>query len=636
MGVVFGTFNRDGRPICPQRTESGAGPLHSWDVVKPRVWNGGDVFFGQAAFATGHAMAKHGRQTGVEHGGVVFCGRLDNKRELCDRLNIDRSTNPSDNEIVLGAYLKWGEDCPSQMIGDWSFALWDARKEQLFLARDQFGHCGLYYYSDERTFVFSSSLNSILDHPDVPIAISYVGIATLARGFSREDETAFKNIFRLPVARSVRVTRNDTKVSRYWSPADVPEVRFNTDEEYVGAFRDVYTEAVRCRLAGGADVASTLSGGLDSSSTAALAAGQLKNEGLRYTAFCSVPQFICDRADDEYHFGDERLLVEELRRTCTNLDVDFVAAEDVNPLSSVRQLVKHCGHPFMSSSNLYWLHEIMKRAASKGFRRLLTGHGGNFTVSASGNRDEYLSQILRHGQMVSWIKEMRAFHDHGAGWASLLSRSLLPARFFRLRERSASIRKGSMFRSDFLEAMRRSGVSKDSRQSQGKLDSRVRKLVAMMRTDPNVGWRELAAASGIEVATPALDIRVVEFCVGVPQEQLTRHGQRKLLIRRAMKDLIPPKLLWNEKRGRQAGDLIYRIRAHRDDFESVIAGLKTSNSVTEILDLSLMRSVFDKLQSDVTPQLSQQAANILMNGLMVGLFLQQCESAERSAKRSAA
>jgi asparagine synthase (glutamine-hydrolysing) len=100
--------------------------------------------------------------------------RLDNRAELFRALNIhpNEQAKMPDSALILKAYQKWGTDCPAHLLGDWAFALWDARQQRLFMARDHYGVTGLYYYRDRRRFFFASSLKGLLALPDLPCRLN--------------------------------------------------------------------------------------------------------------------------------------------------------------------------------------------------------------------------------------------------------------------------------------------------------------------------------------------------------------------------------------------------------------------------------------------------------------------------------
>lgn len=639
MSGIFGIYSLTGRPVDAGHLAGMRLAMADWGPHGSAVWR-------DAAIGLGHLKLNNTPESLHEtlpvksrSGNCVLtaAARLDNRDDLCQILNVpaaDRSVT-TDSDLILKAWKKWGRDCPRQLLGDWSFAIWDGANQTLFIARDHFGHAGLYYYRHRDVFVFASAVSAVLAAPGVPCEFNQNSLLQLTPGHPRDDTTPYRDVLRLTPASSLTVTQHHMTRRRYWSPAEAADVRFRSDDEYVEALRDVYTTAVRCRMRSCNSVGVTLSGGLDSGSTAALAARESGRRGQRLTGITAVPKFNTADTDGRTQFGDERPFVELLSRHCHNIDVAYVTADDVSPLEGMRHVVRVSGDPFPSPGNSFWLCGIMKEAARLGIGTLLTGQAGNFTVSWAGNRDEYLASLLRSGRLLQYTAEIRAWAEtHNASLARVLTnqvaRSVIPANLVRQFRRRRAGKHPTAMRQQFLNSLQSVAARTDLPELKTMHpNSARRKLTALMRSDCNAAWNELGAAFGVNVAAPAIDVRVIEFCLGIPQDQYTRHGQRKLLLRRAMHGLMPREVLWNERKGRQSGDIVYRVRQHRDEFDAVLTELQSSSLATEILDLPQMADVFTRIQTDINPQLSRSTVIVLLKGVMIGLFLQMVEAKQR-------
>ena len=294
--------------------------------------------------------------------GVVLAvrARLDNRADLIRELRWESGdsdsaarwmvvsnlpSQPPDGDLILHAYLRWGEECVQHLIGDWALAAWDPRRRKLFLARDHGGVSSLYYYRGPRMFAFASSIKGLLALPDVP---QRPNLESLARqltvwtgtGEGERSQTAYEGICRLLPAHTLTVTAEQAETRRYWQMENTPPLRLRSDDEYVQAFLEVYAEAVRCRLRGllpGGCAGVTLSSGLDSGSVCALAARELRARGERLTAFTSIPAYDTAGATPQGWYGDESPLVELDRQYMGNVDVHLIRAENVGPLAGIRR-----------------------------------------------------------------------------------------------------------------------------------------------------------------------------------------------------------------------------------------------------------------------------------------------------------
>ncbi len=186
----------------------------------------------------------------------------------------------SDSELLLHAYDAWGEQCLGHLMGDFAFGLWDARRQQLFCACDHFGIRHLYFSQSDSYFVFSNTLDCVRLHPGVSDRLNDAAICDfLLFGLNYDGgTTSFADVQRLPRAHWLRWFANGQEVREYWRPPTDGEIRYKQREEYVEHFKELLKKAVADRIR--ADSAGILlSGGLDSSSVAAVCKETGKSKG---------------------------------------------------------------------------------------------------------------------------------------------------------------------------------------------------------------------------------------------------------------------------------------------------------------------------------------------------------------------
>jgi asparagine synthase (glutamine-hydrolysing) len=273
---IVGIFNRDGaavdRALLQALTHflSFRGPDHR------DFWCDGPV-------GLGHTLLRTTRECPDEHQPASQDGRfwitadarLDSRRELMQDLARSgrRLAEPiSDSELILHAYASWGDECIERLRGDFSFAIWDARKKILFCARDHFGIRPFYFVERGPLFIFSNTLNCIRAHPDISRELNEAAIADfLLFGLNCDNRTTtFLDIQRLPSAHMLTVGANGARLKRYWSPPIDGRIRYRRQDDYIEQFQTLLQAAVADRLRTDC-VGIQLSGGLDSSSVAAMA-----------------------------------------------------------------------------------------------------------------------------------------------------------------------------------------------------------------------------------------------------------------------------------------------------------------------------------------------------------------------------
>ena len=644
MSAIFGRFHFDERPVSSAALLSMQQAMEYWGPDGDGTWCDGHV-------GVGHLKRNNTPESLREvmpwvcpaSGDVITASvRLDNRDELLKALSIPRPDriNMPDSRIILNAYQQWGEACADRLIGDWVCAIWNAKERKLFIARDHHGNTGLYYYTDSRNFVFASSLKGLLALPEVPqrpnpLAIAHVLVAWPAQA----APTCYEGILRLPPAHAMTVTPQGAEVKRYWYLEHTPDLHLSTDDEYLDAFLEVYTEAVRCRLRCSAPVGVTLSGGLDSGSVAALAARELGKEGQRLAAYSSVPIADTEALVGRGEFGDETQFIEATAQSAGNIDLNYIEARQVSPVQGIERALFIHDQPAHSAANMYWLTALMAEAQRQGLGAMLTGQGGNGTISWTGGPEPTLLEYLVRLQWGTFGRELRAWQQMtkrslwGAVRNQIIRPLLAPVRQRRQRSKvpTEAWLEYSAVNVAFareLDLSRRM-VQQGHDPTFSPMRNAVQARLDLVRPGEHIAghfWFEIGGAYGLEIRDPTWDPRVMAFCCSIPNSQYVRNGQNRMLIRRAMAGYLPERVLCNRRIGLQSADLGQRILDHRSEMDTALTRLEQSELACHYLDLPRMRAVFDSLQHGIDRKKTSQITTILLRGLMTGLFLLRFEA----------
>lgn len=602
----MGTLALDGRPAELPSLQAMAAAMARWGPDGRAFWTGGPV-------GLGHLLRVETPEPApampLERGRFTFAaaGRLDNRRELLDALGAPPET--SDPELMTLSWERWGTECPGRLLGDWALAVWDAVERRLFLARDSFGTASLFVYHGDRLLAFASSLPALLAHPQVPRELDPAGLERLGAGGKSDGACCYRGVRRLSPGQAMSIGPGGSRTWRYWSPLEFRPVRPRSEAEYLEEFLDLFRQAVRCRLRSGPrPVGILLSGGLDSTSIAALAAPELPV--LR--GYTLVPSRAVAAELDPSRLGDETPLVQALSARLGNLEPRFVSTR-LSPLEGLGRLLDALGQPERSARSLQWMVDLLERARSEGTGILLDGAAGNLALSYAGDLDALLWDALRSGDLRLALRELRASRLGFLRVAFRMVRRLALHRWFPdLRRRYPEpVRRA--FRppaTDPLEHARR-----HARLPLGHALNQV-------QSDSHALAPMLAADHGISLRSPAADRRLVEFCAGLPERLFLRDGERRWLIRTAMRGLLPPEILDAPRRGRIAGDLAVRARAEMPRLEDSLRRLAGSAPARDLLNLARMRRCLDRLRSGLTER-SLPDADYLYRGLLVGAFLER-------------
>ena len=392
MSGIVGIVNFDGAPIdrdvLTRLTESMTfrGPDAQQSVTD-----------GHAGF--GHTMLRTTHEAATETQPVTLDGklwltadaRLDGRAELISQLGKTFATPPTDAELILHAYEAWKDDCVKHLIGDFAFAIWDNTRDRLFCARDHLGVRQFYYSYSNNQFVFSNTLNCVRRHPQVSNKLNELAVGDfLVFGLNQDPATTiFSDIQRLPKAHTLVVSREGLRVRQYWTPAATP-VRYKSDADYIERFNELLTQAVEDRLRT-QNAGILMSGGLDSSAIAALTCKRAE-----LNAYCVV----YDSAfhDDERHYAS--LVAESLK-----IPLEFLAGNEINQHEN-GNTIGSAPEPFYVDPIYAVSTEMLRRCVAKA-RVALTGWDGDTFLNETPRHS--FARSLKSGNVARLLFDMTRF-----------------------------------------------------------------------------------------------------------------------------------------------------------------------------------------------------------------------------------
>ncbi len=276
MSGIVGIYHRNGAPLEQALLQALVDFLAYRGPDGRECWLDGSIGLGHAMLRTTRESQSERQPANLERRfWIAADARLDARADLIAGLQrAKRVVRPEapDSELILHAYAAWGTPCVERLLGDFAFAIWDARNRQLFCARDHFGIKPFYYAEQRELFIFSNTLNCVRLHPQVPVDLNEAAIGDFLLFGANCDNgaTSFREIQRLPPAHTLTISPEGVKIRRYWTPPTDGRIRYAKPEEYMENFQALLEAAVEDRLR--ADrVGLLLSGGLDSSSVAAVA-----------------------------------------------------------------------------------------------------------------------------------------------------------------------------------------------------------------------------------------------------------------------------------------------------------------------------------------------------------------------------
>jgi asparagine synthase (glutamine-hydrolysing) len=467
---------------------------------------------------------------------ITFNGEIFNYIELREEL-IEKGfqfRTKSDTEVVLASYLEWGESCVNKFNGMWAFAIYDTKNDVLFCSRDRFGIKPFNYAYTNKQFVFASEIKAIIAYDIEYKKINYNSISRYCRETvgAQAEETWFENIIRLKPAHNLIIKNNNLEIKRYW---DYPkqEKSLMSKEEVEKEYLRLLKDSVKLRFRSDVTVGLTLSGGLDSSAIAFLAAENESEQLNAYTA--SFP----DQPFNEYNIAKE---------ICSELGINSI---EVLPdyrdyVSKIKQLVYNleAGH---GSPAIFPLDAVSERA-KKDITVYLEGQGadellGGYYESVIIN---YLLSLIGNFKWKEAMAILRSLHARKKLKLTIslyLRQSLGP--FFR-----EIYRRGSNLENLYL------GKLKDHEPFQFKLgrnfkgESNLTKILLMQHQTGLVNLLHYGDAismkHSLENRLPFMDYRLVEFVFKLQDKFKVNESFGKVIHRKVFNDVLPKKII-NEK-----------------------------------------------------------------------------------------
>jgi len=473
---------------------------------------------------------------------ITYNGEIYNYRELRNELKQrgHQFRSATDTEVILQAYLEWGDECLSHLNGMFAFALWDRREDRLFCARDRFGIKPFYYRFDGERFLFASEMKSLLQDasyrpaPDEQAVYDYLVYAWQ----DHTDGTFFSAIKQLKPGHSL-IVRDGTLTVRPWWDLNPSQWRQEPDR-IVPAFRERFEEAVRLNLRSDVPIGSCLSGGLDSSSIVCTVQKLLSSNptgidqasvGERIRTFSSC---------FEDSTCDERPYIHRVLER-TGAEGHEVFPDGQQLFDELPRILWHQEEPFAGMSIMaQWA--VMRLAADSGVKVLLDGQGADELLAGyPGYLGSYGADLLRQWRWRTFLGEWRAYRRHhpvvDPTIVANLLRGLLPASAIRpLR----SWVKGDRFWLDQGFSQRYSwtpgAVTRFPTCLENHLYGSLRSLglpALLHYEDRN------AMAFSVEARVPFLDHTLVEWLGGVSPEFKIRQGVTKFVLREAMVGTLP-------------------------------------------------------------------------------------------------
>tara|TARA_B110000967_G_C18875113_1_gene557837 strand:- start:243 stop:2099 length:1857 start_codon:yes stop_codon:yes gene_type:complete len=485
---------------------------------------------------------------------VVFNGEIYNYLELKKTLITKghKFHTNSDTEVIINSYLEWGVDCQNKFNGMWAFALWDKRRQRLFLSRDRIGEKPLYYSMYNNSLYFGSEIKSLFS-ANIPKEINKeLTEIYLSLSYIPGKDTFYKNIFKLLPGDFMLVDQGGIKNHKYWDLPDIDESNMNNNKKLIyEEFTHLLEDSVKIRMRSDVPFGAFLSGGLDSSSIVSLMSKQ--------SAF-PIETFTIGFKEKKYDESKLAKLVSE--KFSTNHNLGFVDSKSLEYF--INKISTHFDEPFGDNSAIPTFQ--VSEYASKKVKMVLTGDGGDEVMSGYPTYlglkyfeiysklpqfiKTNISSVLKNSsnffsnkvnKRLSYLHHLSITSDMSFVESVCFKKPV--TQLSNIKEITKNIN-GLVKIEDYMNDYGKKIPYKDDFYKNMYFDLKTRLADGYL---PKVD--RMSMANSIETRAPFLDYRLIEFMANVDKKIKVENFQTKSILRKTVGKKLPAELLKSKKMG---------------------------------------------------------------------------------------
>lgn len=643
MSAIAGIYHLNNEPINLEHGNRMMKELEKYPADDIQTWHNDKVFLGcHAQWITPESLGEklpyydHDRKLAITADAII-----DNREELFERLQIIKSKRKeiTDSELILLSYHKWGEDCPKYLIGDFAFILWDEKKQILFGARDFSGSRTLYFFRNHQRFAFCTVITPLskiqfvennLNEQWLAEFIVHPGMIESINPFS----TVYKDIKQLPPSHSITITDGRVIFSKYNKIELDTKLHFKSNYEYEEAFRDVYNKAITARLRTFRNIGAHLSGGLDSGSVTGFAANSLRKNNKKLITYSYVPLENFIDWTPKYRIADETPFIESTVQHVQNIIPHYLSFDGLSPYSEVDDWLDILEMPYKFFENSFWLKGIYEKANEHGIGVLLNGARGNYSVSW-GHALDYYSILLKKAKWLRLYREI-SLYSKNMGVTKKRIMSIIRKKAFPNLYRDTQsktdyqfpmmIHSGFAKKTKIIDTLENYGVDITGSAITNVFDARKKQFNHPEIWSINgVVSTKLSLRYSLWNRDPTNDLRVVQFCLSVPEEQFVQNGLDRSLIRRATVNILPEDVRLNHRvRGIQGADGVYRMFPDWNKFIDELQQLCKDPNVSEYFNVPVIKDLILKIKDNPKEEyIFHIDFKVLMRSLILYRFIKK-------------
>jgi asparagine synthase (glutamine-hydrolysing) len=482
---------------------------------------------------------------------IVFNGEIYNYIELYQELIEKGHTfkTKSDTEVILNAYLEWGKDCVTKFNGMWAFVIYDKSKNKVFASRDRMGVKPFYYTLNQTFFMFSSETKALVAAESNTFANKTKAYEYLAYGYnkSNDGETFYEHINELLPGTNIIIENNNLKFETFWELKPNKTIFISKEDSYT-TFTQLFEDSVKIRYRSDVPIALLLSGGLDSSVIAST------TESLITKGILPQNKIQAYTVHFPNHVHDELEITQAFARTCQHIHLNIYTPNIQSITKNLEQLVFDFDQPVGSFSHI--IHNAMMQEIHKdGIKVALNGQGAD---EAFYGYDKHIFGYFLLDKLVKgegdFIEQLQAVQKHlGYSYkmiANQMVKALLSkknASYFRAKFSEKNM---SCLNSHFVKsAIDHYQYDYDFSLKGNNLQNYTLEQITNTGLNTILHYEDVSSMrSSIEMRSPFMDYRLMEFAFSIPDSLKFDKGKTKKIIRETVGKNLPNNIVNNYKK----------------------------------------------------------------------------------------
>lgn len=507
----------------------------------------GEGFYYGSNFGFGHRrlaiidLSQNGHQPMAyqENLVITFNGEIYNYLEIREDLRLLGYSfiSNSDTEVILAAYAQWGVQCVSRFNGMWAFSIFDRQKNILFCSRDRFGVKPFYFAEEDSRFIFGSEIKQIISATNKSILNEKIALDYLIVGMEEHtNQTFFADILKLQPSHNLiyDLTTHHFVIKQYYQIEKSTQISNLNEQDSVAKYGAEFRRSILLRLRSDVKVGTCLSGGLDSSSVAAIG-GEIYKKSANQ-------KFIAIHAKSSEKDSDESSLAKEVANFC-DLDLHIVEPNATDFKSNLDEVIFTQEEPFGSPS-VFMQYFVLQKARNMNCIVMLDGQGGDETLL--GYEKYYPAYLMSLKGAAKWKGFINASKNSKLSRKEVLAYCFYFTRYKirlrRLKKRHAYFKASvlSNYESAELHELAQSYLDISKLQ---KFEITKTQLPHLLKYEDKNSMR-----NSVETRLPFLDFQTLETAFSIKSEFKIRQGWTKYVLRKSIEKKLPESIVWRKNK----------------------------------------------------------------------------------------